>query len=367
MPYRDDSLAPTPPRILLGGVAAIGFGALLTWQAFMPTTYLYQAPGPALSVTELEGSPVIVLTNTDAPTYPSETDLHLTTVSTFGNPEESVLGAAALEAYLDNDKNLIPVRALYSEEITTEEVRASSAAMMANSQIDAVLAGYGLAGIEIPVTLTMVYVAEGSNAEGLIEENDVLVSLQAPGEDAYLPSTFPQLREYLAGIEPGTELEVTVERGGAERVVSFETIAPTDGSEGSLLGVGVVTEPQEGSPGANISLENIGGPSAGQMFALEIYDQLTEGSLGGDNVIAGTGTVDSLGDIGPIGGIEHKLIGARNAGATYFLAPVENCDEVIGNEVDGMQIIAVDTLDDSVEALDAIKAGDTGHLPTCEG
>ena len=92
----------------------------------MPTTYLYQAPGPALSVTELEGSPVIVLTNTDAPTYPSETDLHLTTVSTFGNPEESVLGAAALEAYLDNDKNLIPVRALYSEEITTEEVRASS-------------------------------------------------------------------------------------------------------------------------------------------------------------------------------------------------------------------------------------------------
>ena len=103
------------------------------------------------------------------------------------------------------------------------------------------------------------------------------------------------------------------------------------------------------------------------MFALEIYDQLTEGSLGGDNVIAGTGTVDSLGDIGPIGGIEHKLIGARNAGATYFLAPVENCDEVIGNEVDGMQIIAVDTLDDSVEALDAIKAGDTGHLPTCEG
>ena len=362
---RHENFVPTPPRLLLGGVATIAFGALLLWQSFMPTTYLYQSPGPALSVTELDGEPVIVLTDNDAPTYSSETDLLITTVSTFGNPEESVLGAAAVQAYLDNNKNLIPVRVLYDPDVTAEDVRSSSAAMMSASQIDAVLAGYGLAGIDIPVTLTIAGFADGSNAADELKVDDRLVALQAPGGEKFEPKTFPQLRSYLARIDGGTELTVTVERESGKREATFATIPADDGSEGSLLGISVISEPAPGSPGAQIALENIGGPSAGQMFALEIYDQLTEGSIGGDNIIAGTGTVASDGDIGPIGGIEHKLVGARDAGADYFLAPVENCDEVIGNEVDGLQIIAVDTLDDSLAALNAIRAGDTDGLPTC--
>lgn len=357
--------APTPPRVLLGGVGAVAFGALLMWQTFMPTAYLYQSPGPALSVTELEGEQVIQLTNTDATTYPSDTDLLLTTVSTYGNPEESVLGAAAVQAYLDNDKDLLPVRFVYGPDVTTQEARSSSAAMMDASQTDAVLAGYGLAGIEIPVTLTIVGFAEGSNAEGKLRTDDTLVALQEPGGDRFEPATFPQLREYLATVDGGAELTVTVMRGDAQREATFATIPAMDGREGSLLGISVISEPAPESPGADISLENIGGPSAGQMFALEIYDQLTEGSIGGDNIIAGTGTVSSDGDIGPIGGISHKLVGAESVGADYFLAPVENCDEVIGDEVDGLRVIAVDTLDDSLAALNAIKSGDTADLPSC--
>lgn len=363
--YRDENFEPTPPRVLLGGVVAIAFGALLTWQAFMPTTYLYQQPGPALSVAEIDGEQVIHLTNTDAPTYPSDTDLHLTTVSTFGNPDASVRGAAAVEAYLDNDKDLVPIRTLYTADDTNEDVRAASAAMMAESQVNAVLAGYGLAGIDVPTTTRVAGFTEGSGAEGKLRVDDVLLSLQAPGEDSFSPVNFTQLREYLATIDPGTELAITVERNGTEHVETVVTRDPGEGGEGSLIGVYITTEVQEGAPGADIALENIGGPSAGQMFALEIYDQLTEGSVGGDNIIAGTGTVDETGDIGPIGGIEHKLKGARAAGATYFLAPVENCDEVIGNEVDGLQVIAVDNLEDSLAALEAIKTGDTADLPTC--
>lgn len=345
---------------------AIGFGALLTWQAFMPTTYLYQAPGPALSVVEIEGQQVIELTNTDAETFPSDTDLHLTTVSTFGNPDASVRGAAAVEALLDRNKDLIPVRLLYTAEDTNEDVRAASAAMMAESQVNAVLAGYSLAGIDIPTTTIIEGMSEGSDAEGKLREGDILLSLQAPGEDPFSPVNFSELREYLATVEPGTELTVTVERNGTEHSEQVTTSEPDDDSEGSLLGVLVSTEVEEGSPSADIRLHDIGGPSAGQMFALEIYDQLTEGSVGGDNVIAGTGTVDARGDIGPIGGIRYKLVGAKDAGAEYFLAPIENCDEVIGHEIDGMQIIAVDNLDDSLEALEAIKSGDTADLPTCE-
>lgn len=365
MSSRRDHVVPTPPRVLLGGVTAIGFGALLLWQTFMPTTYLYQSPGPALSVVELQGEPVIELTNTDAETFPSETELLLTTVSTFGNPDESVIGAAAAQALLDDNKNLIPVRALYSPDITNDEVRSSSAAMMEASQVDAVLAGYGQAGIEIPVTLTVVGFAENSNAGGELRPEDQIVALQQSGEAAVEPETFAQLREFLATVAPGTELTVTVSREGREVDAAFETIPPGDGSAGSLLGVSVISEPRPDAPGAEITLEDIGGPSAGQMFALRIYDQLTPGSIGGDSVVAGTGTVGADGDIGPIGGIEHKLVGAKEAGADYFLAPVENCDEVIGNEVEGLQIIAVDTLDDSIAALEAIREGAAEDLPTC--
>lgn len=360
-----DHVAPTPPRVLLGGVVAVAFGALLLWQTFMPTTYLYQSPGPALSVVELNGEPVVELTNFDGETYPSETSLLMTTVSTFGNPDESVIGAAAVQALLDNDKNLLPVRAVYGPDVTNDEVRTSSAAMMEASQIDAVLAGYGQAGIEIPVTLTVAGFAEDSYAIGRLEPGDELVALSRSGADRSEPATFRELRDYLAEIEPGTELTVTVMRGGQERETTFATLPSPEG-EGSLLGITVMSRPAPGAPGANVSLENVGGPSAGHIFALRIYDLLTEDSIGGDAVVAGTGTVAADGTVGPIGGIEHKLVGARRAGAEYFLAPVSNCTDVVGNGVAGLQVIAVGSLDDSVAALESIKDGETDGLPSCD-
>ncbi|HRN29807.1 MAG TPA: ATP-dependent serine peptidase containing a PDZ domain protein, partial [Terrimesophilobacter sp.] len=116
----------------------------------------------------------------------------------------------------------------------------------------------------------------------------------------------------------------------------------------------------------NIQLENVGGPSGGQIFALGIIDKLTPGSLTGGEDVAGTGTIDGTGDVGAIGGIVHKMFGARDAGARWFLAPVENCAEVVGHVPEGLTVIAVDTLDDSLAALGSIRAGaDAASLPTC--
>ena len=61
------------------------------------------------------------------------------------------------------------------------------------------------------------------------------------------------------------------------------------------------------------------------MFALGIYDKLTPGNLTGGKFVAGTGTIDDDGKVGPIGGIEMKTVGARNKGAQYFLTPADNC------------------------------------------
>ena len=102
------------------------------------------------------------------------------------------------------------------------------------------------------------------------------------------------------------------------------------------------------------------------MFALGIYDQLTPGELTGGNHIAGTGTIDSSGTVGPIGGIRQKLYGAQQAGAKFFLAPEKNCPEVSGNIPAGMKVFKVANFDDALLAVEKIgKQQDLSSLPTC--
>ena len=101
------------------------------------------------------------------------------------------------------------------------------------------------------------------------------------------------------------------------------------------------------------------------MFALGIIDKLTPGQLNGGENVAGTGTITGAGDIGPIGGIRQKMFGALAERAGYFLAPVDNCDEVTGHIPDGLEVFAVATLEDSLAALEGIASGETEGLPAC--
>jgi Lon-like protease len=145
--------------------------------------------------------------------------------------------------------------------------------------------------------------------------------------------------------------------------VSVGTIAsPEDGR--TVLGVYI--DPTFDFPfSVKIQIEDIGGPSAGTMFALGIIDMLTPGDLTGGKKIAGTGTIDADGRVGPIGGIRQKLVGARRAGASYFLAPADNCEEVRKHVPDGLAVVKVDTLDTARNAVTAIAAGKAGSLPGC--
>ena len=356
-------------RTRAGMAAGIVFLALLLAMMFMPTAYLYQTDGPAIPVSgELDGTEVIELTNTDAAQYPSDTVLMMTTVSTFGNPDESIVGAAALQGLVDGDKDLIPVRALYGPDVEAESVREFNRMLMESSQTDAVVAGYTAVGIDIPVSVEVVAFSEGSQAEGVLEPGDVITSLSFEGRSIH-PQSVLQMRAFLEDVEPGEEVHLEYARDGASHEADVATMArpADDPGRGSLLGIQLYTSLREDSPTAVISVGNIGGPSAGQMFALEIYDKLTEGSLAGDAVVAGTGTIDIAGNVGPIGGIRHKMVGARGQGAEYFLAPLDNCDEVVGYEPEGLTVFAVDTLDESIAALEAVKSGDIAGVPRCPG
>ena len=94
----------------------------------------------------------------------------------------------------------------------------------------------------------------------------------------------------------------------------------------------------------DFNLANIGGPSAGLMFSLAVVDKLTTGDLNGGKFVAGTGTINADGKVGPIGGITHKMLAAQEAGATVFLVPAENCDEAKSAHEDGIELVKVENL-----------------------
>ncbi|CAB4622464.1 unannotated protein [freshwater metagenome] len=115
-----------------------------------------------------------------------------------------------------------------------------------------------------------------------------------------------------------------------------------------------------------LKLADVGGPSGGMMFALGIYDKLTPGSLTGGKYIAGTGTLDGSGRVGPIGGIQQKMYGAADAGAKYFLAPAENCDEVVGHIPAGLSVYKVTNFEDALKTVEKIGMGkNLSTLSTC--
>ena len=145
-------------------------------------------------------------------------------------------------------------------------------------------------------------------------------------------------------------------------------VKTTDDGHGRSL-IGVLVDPTFTMPvDVKIRISDIGGPSAGTMFALGIIDKLTAEDLANGVVIAGTGTMDLTGRVGPIGGIEQKMAGAVGDGATWFLAPAENCGDVVGHVPSGLHVVRVATLHEArlaVQAIGADPAAAARTLPTC--
>ncbi len=197
-----------------------------------------------------------------------------------------------------------------------------------------------------------------------VQAGDVLETITPEGGQATTITSFSQLRDLMTTIAEGTRVTLGVRRGDQQVAAALTTIAPQEGTTGSLLGLSLKIS-VDSQVDATFGLSDVGGPSAGMMFALGVVDEITPGALTGGKDISGTGTIDINGQVGPIGGIQQKMAGARKAGSTYFLAPASNCDEVKGHEPKGMQVFAVGTLHEAVTATEAIASGDTSGLASC--
>ena len=107
----------------------------------------------------------------------------------------------------------------------------------------------------------------------------------------------------------------------------------------------------------------MGGPSAGLILAIAIVDKLDPGNSTGGAKVAGSGTIQPDGTVGPIGGVTHKIRAAHEAGATEFLVPAGNCAEAVQDPPGGIRLIEVETLGGALDALEVAATG--GEPPTC--
>ncbi|MDE0545683.1 S16 family serine protease [Microbacterium sp. C7(2022)] len=368
--HEEDVAVPVPrrrlPRATVAGIWALAVAlVVLLVLTFLPTAYVIQRPGPVYntlgSATAADGEEVPLISIEGADTYATEGALDLLTVQVVGNRERTPSWVELALAWTDPRKAVLPLDSVFPEGTTTEERNEESAAMMVDSQQEATAAALTELGYDVGAQLTVHSVIEDSAAEGVVMAGDVIVA--ADGVDV---ADAAAVREVVNAAD-GDAVELSIIRDGADETVSItprET--EVDGETMLLLGVTLSTV-YDFPIDVTIQLNNVGGPSAGMMFALGIMDELTEASLNGGETVAGTGTITASGDVGPIGGIRQKLWGAKDAGATAFLAPIENCDEVVGHVPPGMDVFAVDTLDDALEALDVVSTGGAGadELPTC--
>jgi len=367
----DENVTITPaPRQRMSRSATVGVWALavsmliLLALTFLPTSYVIQRPGPVyntLGTASAEnGDEVPLISVEGAETFPTDGTLDLLTVQVVGNRERTPSWLELATAWFDPTKAVLPIDAIFPEGETSEQRSEESAVLMTDSQKEATAAALSELGYDIGAHLSVHSLQEGSAAEGLVEEGDVVVSA-----DGTPVASAGQLRQ-VVNAGDGAPVDLVIERDGEQQTV---TVTPQESEIGGekvwLLGISLLSD-YDFPIDVTIQLNNVGGPSAGMMFALGIIDTLTPGELNGGENVAGTGTISADGTVGPIGGIQQKMWGAVGAGADWFLAPASNCDEVVGHIPDGLRVFSVEDLDDSLAALDAIReGGDLDALPTC--
>jgi PDZ domain-containing protein len=334
------------------------FLAVMVVGSVVHLPYAVMSPGPTkdtLGTSGDQNKPIISISG--LPTYPTDGALRFTTVRVEGGPGYPVDAWDILQAWVDPARDVFPVDQVFDPQVTQEEVAEENAIQMEGSQEEATAVALRAIGKEVPTHVAIAGITDSSKAKGLLKVGDRLDRI-----DDEPVTTTQMLRDALQKKKPGETVAMTVTRAGKEQTVEVPTVE----GQGGRTALGVLLGLDHDFPAkVTIDAGAIGGPSAGLMFSLGIYDKLTPGPLAGGHEIAGTGTIDDQGQVGPIGGIRQKLAGARSDGAAFFLAPADNCNEVVGHVPDGLEVFKVATFDDARTAVEAIAKGRTGSLPRC--
>lgn len=325
--------------------------------SFVQAPYVIERPGPVVNVLGKDGDQDVI-SITGADTYKTTGQLDLLTVSVVGNREQTPSWSELLWAWLDPAEAIASLDSVFPANQTTQESEAESTAMMEQSQQDAVAAALIELGYEFPEHIYIQEVSKNKPSSGKLVAGDYITAI-----DGKAPTSIDNMRDLINEFDQSATVKVSVVRDGRDLDFDIKPIKNSD--DRWVLGIFVGTK-FDFPVSVELQLSDIGGPSGGMMFALGIYDQLTPGAITGGQHIAGTGTIDVDGTVGPIGGIRQKLYGAQRAGAKYFLAPIDNCNEVVGHIPSGLKVFSIRNFKEAVSAVKAIgNKADLNTLSTC--
>ncbi|MFG2477647.1 PDZ domain-containing protein [Streptomyces fagopyri] len=345
--------------------------ALLCAGVFITVPYSEMSPGPTVNTLgDHEGEPVLQISGRK--TYPTTGHLNMTTVRVTSADYRMNL-VEAVYGWLAHDNKVVPHDTLYPDGKTEQQSTQENAEEFSQSQESAKVAA--LKELKIPVKSWVIVstVVKGSPAEGRLHAGDVIkkvdgTAVKAPDDVAKLVTRHKPGEKVVFTVVPAKEQAAAEKANKAAtetQDVTITTAKSADkGAARAIVGISAGTD--HTFPFAiDIKLADVGGPSAGLMFALGIVDKLTPDNLTGGKFVAGTGTIDDGGTVGPIGGIEMKTVGAREKGAQYFLTPKDNCAAAAKDTPEGLTLVKVNTIDDAMSALKDIRSGRTADLPKC--
>lgn len=342
-----------PGGVRLAVAAGVLLASTVVGAAVLPVPYVALRPGSVRPVTEQ-----VLVEGTRS--YPPEESIAYTTVN--------VGGTTLLEAFagwLDDDVDILPEERVRGDR-SAEENRRYNAQLMDTSKLVAITVALRHLGYDVPIRTSGTIVREilgDSPAAEVLALDDVIVAVDG------VPVDEPdEIGVLLQPGGPGAAHTLTVERpaGSTTRLeLAITTTAAPDDAQRAVIGIA----PEDRVVGYEFPVDvtidsgNVGGPSAGLAFTLAVIDVLTEGELTGGRRVAVTGTMSLRGTVGRVGGAAQKAIAVRDAGYEVFLVPSDELDEVQATLGDDLEVIAVDTLEQALMALDSLG----GNARSLEG
>ncbi|MGY2702548.1 YlbL family protein [Nocardioides sp. HB32] len=347
-------------RTLAGILAVPLLIALWVTAALVPLPYVTYEPGLTVNVLGKNDDGKQIIQVEGRKSYPDDGQLRMTTVY-VSQPKPNGRNNLfeLMHDWISDEDAVYPYDAVYRQDETVEQNRQEGAAQMTSSQDAATAVALEELGYDVTEPV-VAGVTKGAPADGNLESGDVILAVD--GTDV---SSSDDVVDAVTAAPAGAPVDFVVRRDD-ERTTVQVTPDTVDGKP--QVGIQVGTEAKPDLPvDVTININpGIGGPSAGLMFSLGIYDTLTPGSLTGGETVAGTGTMDATGTVGPIGGIQQKIVGARDAGAQLFLVPPDNCEDALGAPNGDMRLVKADTMHDARLAIDAWVKDPNADLPSCE-
>ena len=335
--------------------SAISLIALVAVAVWLPVPYVRMAPGPTFNVIgEVNDQPVILITGTES--YATTGELDMTTVSESGGPRGGLTFVQAMGAWFAESDAVVPSSLLYPDDITGEDLRRRNAALFSTSESNAVAAALNYLGLPLDSQVVATAVYEDSPADEFFRPKDRILTLD--GVQIKEPT---QVSETIRSKPIGTSFQFDVSRevSGSLTEESFAVTSAANPDDPAVpyigVGLGMYFAPADFN--IAVTVKDVGGPSAGLIFALGIIDKLTPGDLTGGKAIAGSGTITPDGAVGSIGGVRQKMAGAKREGVGLFLLPERNCREAVGHVPDGLDAVPVGTIAEAAGVIADWVAG----------